>query len=202
MAMPLPYRVTAGNTADIEDDLPQLFHGLVHRQVGEDHFCPRLAGHGGNAPLDLVVHGVDTPLFQRLAAGQSNAVDLGSVQTGKYLGVVGQQVQHTDAALAFGKVQIAAQHIGLDIAERFLAAQLHPGTGNGIIRPVHTHITGAGLEGGTHTGTGQLGGLQRGGNDQGLARLDIHTDADDKVVIFFQQFVVHNSSPCKELVII
>ena len=115
--------------------------------------------------------------------------DLRTMQTGVDLGVVGGDVVDAHAALALGVVEIAAQLVRFEVAQGFLAAQLHPGAGNSVVAPIHLHVPGTGLIGAAHAQAGQRGGLQRAADDKGLARLGIHTHPDDKIGIFFQKFV-------------
>jgi len=110
-------------------------------------------------------------------------------------------MQHADAALALGVVEIAAQLPRLEIAQGFLAAQLHPAAGDLVVAPVHQHVTGAGLIGTAHAQAGQRGGLEAAVDDKGLARLGIDTHPDDEIGIFFQKNskVFHGISflPCR-----
>ena len=79
-------------------------------------------------------------------------------------------MQDADAALALGVVEIAAQLVRFEVAQGFLAAQLHPGAGNSVVAPIHLHVPGTGLIGTAHAQA-------------------IHTHPDDKIGIFFQKFV-------------
>ncbi len=127
--------------------------------------------------------------------------DLRAVQTGVDLGVVSKEMQHADAALALGVVQIAAELIRLEVGQGFLAAQLHPAAGDLVVAPVHQHVTGAGLVGTAHTQTGQRGGLKAAVDDKGLARLGVDAHTDDEIGVFFQKKskVFHGISflPCR-----
>ena len=189
MGLPLAHRVAAGHTADVKDELPQLFDGGIGVEFREHLLGPRGAGHGGDGPLDAVVHGVFPPRGHEVPVLRIHAADLAAVQPGVDLRVIGQQVQHTDAALALGVIQIAAQLVGLVVGQRVLTAQLHPGAGNGIVAPVHLHIPCTGLKAAAHTQAGQRGGLQRAADDHGLARLRVHAHPNDKVSVFFEQFI-------------
>ena len=189
VGLPLLHRVAAGDPAGVEDQLPQLFDGLVFGKVGEELFGPGRGGHGRNGPLHPVVHGVAAPGHQRLAAGGVHPADLAGVQAGKGLGVAGQQVQHADAALALGVVEVAAQEVGLDVAEGFLAAQFHPGAGDGVVRPVDPDVPRAGGKGAAHAQPGQGRGRDGRGEYEGLPGLDVGAHTDDEVGVFFQQAV-------------
>ena len=189
MCLPLVDGVTAGHAADIKDELPQLLDGCIRIQLGEHLLCPGGAGHGGNGPLHPVVHGVLPPGSHKFPVGGVHTADLGTIQTGVDLGVIRNEVQHADTALALCIVEVAAQLVGLAVGQGFLAAQLHPGAGNGIVTPVHLNITGSGLEAAAHAQAGQRGSLQRAADDHGLARLRVHAHPDDKVSVFFEQFI-------------
>ena len=189
MSLPLVDGVTAGHAADIKDELPQLLDGGIRVQLGEHLLCPGGAGHGGNGPLHPVIHGVLPPRSHKFPVGGVHTADLGTIQTGVDLGVIRNEVQHADTALALCVVEVAAQLVGLAVGQGFLAAQLHPGAGYGIVAPVHLNITGSGLEAAAHAQAGQRGSLQRAADDHGLARLRVHAHPDDKVSIFFEQFI-------------
>ena len=189
MSLPLVDGVTAGHAADIKDELPQLLDGSIRVQLGEHLLCPGGAGHGGNGPLHPVVHGVLPPGSHKFPVGGVHTADLGTIQTGVDLGVIRNEVQHADTALALCVVEVAAQLVGLAVGQGFLAAQLHPGAGYGIVAPVHLNITGTGLEAAAHAQAGQRGSLQRAADDHGLARLRVHAHPDDKVSVFFEQFI-------------
>ena len=189
MCLPLVDGVTAGHAADIKDELPQLLDGSIRVQLGEHLLCPGGAGHGGNGPLHPVVHGVLPPGSHKFPVGGVHTADLGTIQTGVDLGVIRNEVQHADTALALCVVEVAAQLVGLAVGQGFLAAQLHPGAGYGIVAPVHLNITGTGLKAAAHAQAGQRGSLQRAADDHGLARLRVHAHPDDKVSVFFEQFI-------------
>ena len=189
MCLPLVDGVTAGHAADIKDELPQLLDGSIRVQLGEHLLCPGGAGHGGNGPLHPVVHGVLPPGSHKFPVGGVHTADLGTIQTGVDLGVIRNEVQHADTALALCVVEVAAQLVGLAVGQGLLAAQLHPGAGYGIVAPVHLNITGSGLEAAAHAQAGQRGSLQRAADDHGLARLRVHAHPDDKVSVFFEQFI-------------
>ena len=189
MCLPLVDGVTAGHAADIKDELPQLLDGGIRVQLGEHLLCPGGAGHGGNGPLHPVVHGVLPPGSHKFPVGGVHTADLGTIQTGVDLGVIRNEVQHADTALALCVVEVAAQLVGLAVGQGLLAAQLHPGAGYGIVAPVHLNITGTGLEAAAHAQAGQRGSLQRAADDHGLARLRVHAHPDDKVSVFFEQFI-------------
>ena len=189
MCLPLIDGVTAGHAADIKDELPQLLDGGIRFQLGEHLLCPGGAGHGGNGPLHPVVHGVFPPGSHKFPVDGVHTADLGTIQTSVDLGVIRNEVQHADTALALCVVEVAAQLVGLAVGQGFLAAQLHPGAGYGIVAPVHLNITGTGLEAAAHAQAGQRGSLQRAADDHGLARLRVHAHPDDKVSVFFEQFI-------------
>ena len=198
MGLPLAHRVAAGHTADVKDELPQLFDGGIGVEFREHLLGPRGAGHGGDGPLDAVVHGVLPPRGHEVPVLRIHAADLAAVQPGVDLRVIGQQVQHTDAALALGVIQIAAQLVGLVVGQRALTAQLHPGAGNGIVAPVHLHIPCTGLKAAAHAQPRQRGRFQRAADDQSLARLGVHAHPDDEIGVFFQKFVevFHDTASC------
>ena len=189
MCLPLIDGVTAGHAADIKDELPQLLDGGIRFQLGEHLLCPGGAGHGGNGPLHPVVHGVLPPGSHKFPVGGVHTADLGTIQTSIDLGVIRNEVQHADTALALCVVEVAAQLVGLAVGQGLLAAQLHPGAGYSIVAPVHLNITGTGLKAAAHTQAGQRGGLQRAADDHGLARLRVHAHPNDKVSVFFEQFI-------------
>ena len=189
MCLPLVDGVTTGHAADIKDELPQLLDGGIRVQLGEHLLCPGGAGHGGNGPLHPVVHGVLPPGSHKFPVGGVHTADLGTIQTGVDLGVIRNEVQHADTALALCVVEVAAQLVGLAVGQGFLAAQLHPGAGYGIVAPVHLNITGSGFKAAAHAQAGQRGSLQRAADDHGLARLRVHAHPDDKVSVFFEQFI-------------
>ena len=201
MCFPLAHRVAASHTADIEDELPQLLDGRIGVEVGEHLLRPRCARHGSDRPLDPVVHGVLPPRGHEVPVGGVHPADLGAVQPGVDLRIIGDEVQHTDAAFAFSIVQIAAQLVRLEVRQGLLAAQFHAAAGNGIVVPVHLHIPRPGLKGAADAQPRQRSRLQRAADDKSLARLGVHPHPDNKVGIFFQQFVevFHESSfpPCK-----
>ena len=187
MGLPGPHGVAAGDAAGVEDQLPQLFHRLVFGEVGKELLRPGGGGHGRDGPLHPVVHGVAAPGHQGLAAGGVHPADLAGVQPGQGFGVAGQQAQHADAALALGVVQIAAQDVGLDVAQGLLGALFHADAGESVVRPVHPDVPGAGVEGAGRAQAGQGGGRQGRGDDEGLARLDVDADPNDEAGIFLQE---------------
>ena len=201
VGLPLVDGVAARHAADIENELPELLDGRCLVQLREHLFCPRGAGHGGDGPLDAVVHGVLAPRSHELALTGVHPADFRAVQTGVDFRVIGEDMQHADPALTLGVVEIAAQLPGLEIAQGFLAAQFHPAAGNVVVAPIHQHVTGAGLVGTAHAQTGQRCGLEAAVDDKGLARLGIDTHPDDEIGIFFQKNskVFHGISflPCK-----
>ena len=201
MCLPLVDGVTTGHAADIKDELPQLLDGGIRIQLGEHLLCPGGAGHGGDGPLDAVVHGVLPPRSHEPALRSVHTADLRAVQTGVDLRVVGKDVEDADAALALGVVEIAAQLIRFEVGQGFLAAQLHPAAGDFVVAPVHQHVPGTGLVGTAHAQTGQRGGLEAAVDDKGLARLGVDAHADDEVGVFFQKKIkiFHRISflPCR-----
>ena len=201
VGLPLVDGVAARHAADIENELPELLDGRSLVQLREHLFCPRGAGHGGDGPLDAVVHGVLAPRSHELALTGVHPADFRAVQTGVDFRVIGEDMQHADPALTLGVVEIAAQLPGLEIAQGFLATQFHPAAGNVVVAPIHQHVTGAGLVGTAHAQTGQRCGLEAAVDDKGLARLGIDTHPDDEIGIFFQKNskVFHGISflPCK-----
>ena len=201
VGLPLVDGVAARHAADVEDELPELLDGRSLVQLREHLFCPRGTGHGGDGPLDAVVHGVLAPRSHELALTGVHPADFRAVQTGVDFRVIGEDMQHADPALTLGVVEIAAQLPGLEIAQGFLATQFHPAAGNVVVAPIHQHVTGAGLVGTAHAQTGQRCGLEAAVDDKGLARLGIDTHPDDEIGIFFQKNskVFHGISflPCK-----
>lgn len=189
VGLPLADGVAARHPADVEDELPELLDGGSLVQLREDLLRPGGAGHGGDGPLDAVVHGVLPPRGHELALRSVHTADLRAVQTGVDLGVVGKEVEDADAALALGVVQIAAQLIRFEVGQGFLAAQLHPAAGDLVVAPVHQHVTGAGLVGAAHAQTGQRGGLEAAVDDEGLARLGVDAHPDDEIGVFFRRRV-------------
>ena len=189
MCFPLVDGVAVRHAADVKNELPQLLDGGCLVQLREHLFGPGSTGHGGNGPLHPVVHGVLTPRSHIFAVGRIHPADLGPVQPGIDLRIIREEMQDADAALALRVVEIAAQLVRFEVAQGFLAAQLHPGAGNSVVAPIHLHVPGTGLIGAAHAQAGQRGGLQRAADDEGLARLGIHTHPDDKIGIFFQKFV-------------
>ena len=167
VGLPLVDGVAARHAADIENELPEL-DGRSLVQLRED-LRPRGAGHGGDGPLDAVVHGVLAPRSHELALTGVHPADFRAVQTGVDFRVIGEDMQHADPALTLGVVEIAAQLPGLEIAQGFLAAQFHPAAGNVVVAPIHQHVTGAGLVGTAHAQTGQRCGLEAAVDDKGLA---------------------------------
>ena len=201
VGLPLVDGVAARHAADVEDELPELLDGRSLVQLREHLFCPRGTGHGGDGPLDAVVHGVLAPRSHELALTGVHPADLRAVQTGVDLGVVGVDMQHADPALALGVIEITAQLVRLEVSQGFLAAQLHSAAGNGVVAPIHLHIAGTGLKAAAHAQPSQRRGFQRTADNQGLARLGIDTHPDDEVGVFFQKKskVFHGVSflPCK-----
>ena len=189
MGLPLVHRVAAGDPAHVKDQLPQRFHGGIRVQLREDLLCPRHTGQGRNGPLHPVVHGVLLPLLHKGAAGGIHPADLIAVNARIQLRVVRNEMQYAHAALAFSIVKIAAQLPWLVVGQRLLAAQLHAGAGHGIVGPVHLHIPRTGFIGTAHAQPCQRRALQWAVDDQGLARLRVHTHPDDEIGIFFQQLV-------------
>ena len=198
VGLPLVDRVAAGHAADIENELPQRIHSGVCIQLREYLLRPWYTRQGRNGPLHTVIHGVLLPGLHKGAAGGVHPADLIAVKVCVQFRVVRDEVQHADAALALGIVQIAAQLPRLQVGQGFLAAQLHAGAGHSIIRPVHLHIPCTGFVGAAHAQPGKRGPFQRAVDDKGLARLRVHAHPDDEIGIFFQQFVkvFHGRTSC------
>ena len=186
MLLPLPYRVAAGHTAGVKNELPLCFNGGGSVQLREHLLCPRLCGQGGDGPLHPVVHGVLPPRLHKAAVRAVHTADLSAVQPGKQFRVVRNKMQHAHAALALGVVQIAAQLPALVVGQCVLAAQLHADAGNGVILPVHLHVPRTGFVGAAHAQPCQRSTLQRAVDDQSLPRLRVHTHPDDKICILLQ----------------
>ena len=189
MLLPLPYRIAAGHTAGIKDQLPLCFNGGGGVQLREHLLCPRLCGQGGDGPLHPVVHGVLPPRLHKAAVRAVHPADLGTVQPGKQFRVVRDEVQHAHTALALGVVQIAAQLPALVVGQGLFAAQLHAGAGDGVVGPVHLHIPRTRLKGAAHAQPCQRGTFQRTVDDQHLARLGVDPHPDDEIGIFLEKFV-------------
>ena len=134
VGLPLVYRVAAGHAADIENELPQRLHGGVCIQLRENFLRPWYTRQGRNGPLHTVIHGVLLPGLHKGAAGRVHPADLIAVKARVQFRVVRDEVQHADAALALGIVQIAAQLPRPQVGQGFLAAQLHAGAGHSILR--------------------------------------------------------------------
>ena len=63
---------------------------------------------------------------------------------------------------------------------------LHPG--QGAVVPVHDDLPAARVVGGLGAQTGKPGALRRAGDDQILARLDVHTYLNQQFCVFFELF--------------
>ena len=198
MLPPLPYGVAAADPADVKDQLPQRLHSGVCIQLREHLGSPGLCRQGGNGPLDPIVHGVLPPGLHKAAVGVVHPADLCPVQPGKQLRVVGDEVQHADAALALGVIQIPAQLPALVVGQCLLAAQLHPDTGGLVVGPVYLHIPCPCLVGAADAQPCQRRTIQRAVDDQHLPGLGVHPHPDDKVSVFLQQFVevFHGKASC------
>ena len=67
------------HAAAIQNGLPQLFHRLIGTQAGKQFLCPGHTGHGGNAPLilvlDLIPVFLDDRVFFLLCLGHLLLID-------------------------------------------------------------------------------------------------------------------------------
>ena len=175
-----------------ENGVPQLGHGRVLRQVREHGFGPAGNGHGGDAPGEPVAH-----LEPIKDLPENGAGFLGSHQPVRVHALQGLRV-------AGGNGQVARAHFGV-VGEEFLPplrrvvkhAVLRPEVfhaGQLIVAPVHDDLPAACVVGRSGAQTGEVGALHRGGDDEGLALLDIQSDFDDQFRVF-TQFFFHMQLP-------
>ena len=191
MLLPGRDRVPRGNPADIKDDLPQFFHGLLHRQIGEHLGRPARRRHRNDAPLHAVVHGIFLPGLHEGAPGQVHPVDLADIQSCQRLGVVGMDSQRAAAVRVLRIVQIAAQLVGFHLAEVRLLPQFHIQAGELVILPADNDPLGPRFVAGAHTGVGKLRHGDRAADDKILARAHVDAHLYNKISIQLQIVLVH-----------
>ena len=185
-------RIPGGDAANVKDNFPQFFHRLIHRQFREDLGRPPRRRHSRHTPLDTIIHGVFLPGFQEGAAGQVDSVDLTGVQPGQCLGIFGMDGQRTAAIRVLGVIQVAAQLVGLQIAQILLPGQFHMQAGKLIILPPDDDLLGTGLIPGAHTGVGEVRHGDRAAHNKILAGPHIDAHLDDKIRIQLQILLVHS----------
>ena len=191
MLLPRANRVAGGDAADLKNQLPQLFHGLLFGQVGEHLHRPRRGRDGRHAPLYPVVHGVLVPRFEEIAAGQRYPVQLARIQTGQRLGVVGVDGQQAAAVRVLGVVQPAAQLAGLELAQVCLGGVLHVQPGERVILPPHDDPLGPRLVPGADAGVAEVRHGHRAADDEVLAGLHIDAHLDDEISVKLEISLIH-----------
>ena len=152
-----------------QDGVPKLLHSGGGTNTGEHLLGPGLAGHGSDAPLVLVVHGVT----ERLDHGETSLGGLGKlllVDALQTIGIVGHEVEHggilVQAVLELGALDLVHDREGLEGAVAVM--QL----GQGLIAPLHRDAGCALLVAGVHAHGHELGLIQGCLNDDGVSLLD------------------------------
>ena len=181
VGLPGALGVVAVRAGDREDRDPEAVDGLAGREVREDLTGPGLHRHAGDAPdVAAEIHAVAEGLALGVAR-TAGSRGLGGVDAAQGVGVRTLQEEERGARLGEG-VEL------LDLPARRL---LEPGevhiliihAGDLVVGPDHRHMGGARGIGGTHDATGEIGPLDRGLDDELLARLDRGAHTDDEVGI-------------------
>ena len=170
----------------LQDGVPELVHGLLLGDAGEDGPGPGGDGEGGNAPGDAVAHLLAVEGVQRQAPGpvgpgqavrvhapQGLGVPGGEGEVGRALqGVVIEEVPPPEGDLVEDGV------VRVEVTE---AVQL-------VIPPVHHHFPAAGGIGLLRAHPGKPRAVHRRGDDEGLALLDVEAHADQEPGILPELF--------------
>ena len=195
MLLPRADGVAGGDAADVKDQCPELFDGLVNGQVGENLGRPARRGYGGDAPLDAVVHRVLLPRLHEGAAGKVDAVQLARIQPGQCLRVFGVDGQCAAAVRVFGIVEVAAQLVGLHGDQVVLGGHFHMQAGQLVVLPADNDALGTGLIARADAGMGEVWHRDRAADDKILARADIDAHLDDKISVKLEVVLVHGAAP-------
>ena len=168
--------------------LPQLFHGGGASQLRKQLLGPRLAGHGGDAPLILVLHGVAVGLGDGIAL----LLSLGHLHLIDPLEAVG---------ILADKVDTAGNGVHIVLPAGFLIV-LHLTQGGqgtvavvkllqGLVVPVHHHLFGFALIALLHQHFHEFRLIQLGFDKNLLARLDVDAGAGNQAGIAAQYGFLH-----------
>ena len=168
--------------------LPQLFHGGGAPQLRKQLLGPRLAGHGGDAPLILVLHGVTVGLGDGIAL----LLGLGHLHLIDPLEAVGVLADKVDAA---GN----GVHIVLPAGFLIVLHLTQGGQGTvavvkllqGLVVPVHHHFFGFALIALLHQHFHEFRLIQLGFDKNLLARLDVDAGAGNQAGIAAQYGFLH-----------
>ena len=177
VGVPVGHRIALQRTGGGQNGLPQLLHRLRSPQAGEQLLRPRLAGHGGNAPLvpvlDLVPVGLDDGELGLLALGQLRLVD--ALQT---VGILTEQIDAAGNGVHI--VLPARQLIVLHPGQRGQAAVPHVELLQGLVVPVHHHLLRIAFIALVHQHGHKLRLIQIGGDEHLLPLLNIDAAAGDE----------------------
>ena len=187
VSLPLGHRIVP-YTAGVQNGLPQLLHGLAGPDAGEQLLGPGLAGHGGDAPLVLVLHLVPVALDDGVA-GLHGLGHLGLVDAVETVGIVG--LQEDTAGQHVGIVLPAGFLILVHLVEAALGAIAVVQLLQGLVVPVHHHLAGLALIALLHQHLHELRLVQAGADKYLLARLDVHAHAGDQLGILAQYGLLH-----------
>ena len=191
VARPVVLRVALQGAGGGQDRLPQLLHRLRSPQTGEQLLCPRLAGHGGDAPLVLILKlvavGLDDGEFRLLALCQLLLID--ALQT---VGILGEQVDAAGDGVHI--VLPAGQLVVLHLGERGQAAVADVELLQGLVVPVHHHLFRLALVALVHQHRHELRLIQIGGDKHLLPLLDVDAGTGDQPRIGAEQRFFHGKS--------
>ena len=99
--------------------------------------------------------------------------------------------QRAAAVRVLGVVEVAAQLVGLQLAEVLLLRKLHLQAGQLLVLPADDDVFGARLIGRAHAGVGKIRHRDGAAQNHRLARADVYAHLDDEIGIKLQKFLVH-----------
>ena len=178
----------------LQDGVPELIHGLVLRDPGEDGLRPGGDGDGGDAPGDAVAHLLAVEGVQRQAPGPVGPGQAVGVHAPQGLGVPGGdgEIRRALQGIVVEEVPPPEGDLVKDGVVRVEVAQPL----QLVIPPVHHHFPAAGGVGLLRAHPGEPRAVHRGGDDEGLALLDVEAHPDQKLGVLPELFraIFHSDS--------
>ena len=181
---PLHSLAVPGDAAHGEDGLPQRVDGVLPLFVREHLLRPGPGGVGADGPLEAAgAHGVEIGPGG-LGAGALPVLDAHGVHPLEHLRVRADDGQG-GRALGQQPVEFSLLIVGEFGKHRPVRLQIAL-AGDEVVRPLHQHVPGAAIQGGSHAQPGQGSAFHRGGDAGGLPGLEVHAHLHQQMGVFVE----------------